>query len=433
MTSLPASPATRPWASETVQRRISSIASALPLTDPEALSQVLLDAARATNERMQTGVNLYAGSNLLSPLAVRTAAPELGSRPTLGDPGEKFPSGVELLDQIEIAATETVRALVGAAFADVRPFSATMANLAVMCVLAKPGDTIAATPIPAGGHVSHHSGAPRVRGLNVEPFPYDYPSFGVDLERLPGFLERVRPRLLVVGGNIMLKPLDLGGLLPITQKYGVPVLYDASHVAGLIAGGHFQDPLSAGVDVLTFSTYKSFGGPAGGAVCTNDPGLAQQISDTIYPALSANYDVHRLAPLAVVASEHLRSAAAYGRECIANARALGAALSEHGIPLLGESFGFTESHHLAVDVRGLGGGPEASRLLAAAGIYSSPALLPLGDDAFAEDGLRLGTQEITRRGVQGGELTEIADLIAGLLHGELEPVATKKRVADIWR
>ncbi|UCI23063.1 hypothetical protein FJ970_33480 (plasmid) [Mesorhizobium sp. B2-1-8] len=40
---------------------------------------------------------------------------------------------------------------------------------------------------------------------------------------------------------------------------GAHLLYDASHVTGLIAGGTFQKPLEEGADVLTFSTDKSFG------------------------------------------------------------------------------------------------------------------------------------------------------------------------------
>jgi glycine hydroxymethyltransferase len=419
---------TRPWASTTVQRRIEEVSSTLPLSDPSALADLLTDTARATRETFDSSFNLYAGANLLSPLAAGTASIGLGGRPTLGDPGEKFPSGVDLLDVIELAATEAVRKAVGAAFADVRPTSATIANLAVLCAFTNPGDTIAALPEAAGGHISHHGGAPSVRGLHVEDLPYDYAALDVDYEALPAFLARVRPTLVIVGGNLMLRPLDLGRLVPLAAAAGVPLLYDASHVAGLIAGGEFQDPLSDGVDVLSFSTYKSFGGPAGGAVCTNDAGVAQRVAEMVYPTLSANYDVHRLAPLAVTASALTIDGGDYARACIASARAMGAALDAHGVPVLGRPFGHTESHHLAVDVREFGGGAACARRLAAAGIFLSPTLLPLGDEQTAEAGLRIGTQELTSRGHTVDTAVDLAIIMADVIRHDGDPAPARARL-----
>jgi glycine hydroxymethyltransferase len=419
---------TRPWASDTVQQRIAEVSSALPIGDPQALSDLLVDTTRATRETFDRSFSLYAGANVLSALAARTASVGLGSRPTLGDPGEKFPSGVDQLDVIELAATEAVRNTMGAAFADVRPTSATIANLAVLCAFTTPGDTIAALPEPAGGHISHHSGAPWVRGLTVASLPYDYSSFDVDYDALPEFLKRVRPTLIIVGGNLMLRPLDLHRLVPLVAQAGIPILYDASHVAGLIAGGQFQDPLGDGVDVLTFSTYKSFGGPAGGAVCTNDAAVAARVAQMVYPILSANYDVHRLAPLAVVASVLATEGREYARSCIANAREMGRALVSCGVPVLGESFGYTDSHHLAVDVSDFGGGAAGARLLAEAGIFLSPTLLPLGDDETAERGLRVGTQELTARGYGADTARELAFVMADVIRGECGATAARARL-----
>ena len=38
------------------------------------------------------------------------------------------------------------------------------------------------------------------------------------------------------------------------------ILYDAAHMGGLIAGGEFHQPLREVADLMTGSTYKSFGG-----------------------------------------------------------------------------------------------------------------------------------------------------------------------------
>lgn len=424
-------PSTRPWATDRTRSRIADISSRLPVTDPDALAAVLKDSVDDTLEGFRGAINLYAGANRLSDLARSVASIEIGSRPTLGDPGEKFPSGVEPLDVLEVAAGDAVRASVGALFADVRPFSATMANLAVLCVFTEPGDTIAALPEAAGGHVSHRGGAPSVRGLHVADLPYDFEAFDLDYDALPGFLARTQPKLMIVGGNLMLKSLDLRRLVPIAREHGVAVLYDASHVAGLIAGGEFQNPLGDGVDVLTFSTYKSYGGPAGGAVCTNDPEIAQALSEAVYPVLTANYDVHRLAPLAVTASEHLRDGASYARACVANAQALGRVLAAAGIQVLAEGIGFTQSHQLAVDVRNHGGGKAVAARLEAVGIYCSPAVMPLGIDEAAENGLRFGTQELTTRGASSGTMTRIGQLVADVITGQISDDQARALVAEL--
>src|SRR5262249_5910495 len=148
----------------------------------------------------------------------------------------------------------------------------------------------------------------------------------VDLDRLPAFLDRERPVLVVVGASLMLRAHRLEAIAAAVHDSGARLLYDASHVAGLIAEGRFQAPLREGADVATFSTYKSFGGPPGGVIVADDAALMERIAAAVYPGLTANYDAERLLPLGAAALERRSSAGAYADACIANARALAAAL-----------------------------------------------------------------------------------------------------------
>jgi glycine hydroxymethyltransferase len=301
-----------------------------------------------------------------------------------------------------------------ARYAEVRPASATLANLAVYTALAQPGDTIAVLPETAGGHLSHHeAGAPGVRGLRVATLPYR--DHDVDLAALEAFLAREQPVLVVVGASVMLFPHRLR---EIAALVGVPLLYDASHVAGLIAEGRFQDPLAEGADLVTFSTYKSFGGPPGGAIVTNDAELAEAVATAVYPGLTANYDAARLVPMAAAALEHERSAGAYADRCIANARALAAALAAAGFDVAGAERGFTESHHVALR----GGGADAARRLAEANILLS---------ATAAGGLRLGTQAITRQGFNAAHMPAIAALFSAVLRAGAPPDGVRPDVAAL--
>src|SRR5690349_14725139 len=280
----------------------------------------------------------------------------------MGYPGDKYQAGLEALDVIEVTVSRLIANVMDAAFAEVRPTSATLANLAVYSAVAAPGDTIAVLPDWAGGHLSHHViGAAGVRGLRVAPLPYDVERLDVDLEALPGFLEREAPVLVVVGASLLLFPHRLREIAALVD---VPLVYDASHMAGLVAEGRFQAPLAEGADLMTFSTYKSFGGPPGGAIVTNDEALAERVATAVYPGLTANYDVARLPGLIAAALEHEQAAGAYADQCMANAAALAGGLAAAGLPVLGAARGFTASHHVAVDARPYGGGKAAALALA---------------------------------------------------------------------
>jgi glycine hydroxymethyltransferase len=422
---------TLPWESEQVQARVKELSSQVPVCCPEKLFELLDNATCEAVESFRRSISLYAGANVLSDRVKRLASIELGSRPTLGAPGDKFPTGVDVIDIIEVAATEAVRGAMNAKFADVRMPTATLANLAVLMTLTEPGDTIAALPEPAGGHVSHRTGAPRVRGLKVATLPYDYEAFDVDLRALPAFLEKEHPRLLILGGSLMLRPHNVSGIAAIAREHDLPVLYDGSHVAGLIAGGRFQQPLDEGANILTFSTYKSFGGPAGGAICTNDAALAERLSAAVYPTLTANYDVGRLGPIAMAASELVAHGREYAGQCIDNARQFGRSLTEYGLVVLGEEFGFTMSHQLIIDARSVGGGRLASQKLAKARIFLSPSVLPLNDAESEFHGLRIGTQELTRRGFGSGAFDRLAELVSAIVRDEREPGMAADEVAHL--
>jgi glycine hydroxymethyltransferase len=335
---------------------------------------------------------LYAGTNALSPAVKAAHDPQISTRPP----------GVGYVDEIAAIAAQAVAAAMRAPHAEIRPPSATIANLAVYAALTEPGDTIAALPDWAGGHASHHAnGAAGVRGLRVVELPYA--DFDVDVARLEPFLARERPRLIVVGGTLMLFPHRLAPLVEIARATDARVLYDASHVAGLIAGGAFQDPLAEGADVMTFSTYKSFGGPPGGAIIASAPDLTAALTRAV-TGLTTNYDAGRLVPLTIAATELRRSGGRYAHACIANAQRLGAALAARGFDVLAADRGYTASHHLAVHA-----GAAVARL-AEAGIHASAATANV---------LRLGTQELTRRGFGEAAMDTIADLMARVLvHGE---------------
>ena len=351
----------------------------------------------------------------------------------MGFPGEKYQAGLEPLDTVEVAVARLVADVMGATFAEVRPTSATLANLAVYAATTEPGDAIAVLPAWAGGHLSHHAvGAPGVRGLRVAELPYDLDWLDVDLERAGDVLAAHRPKLVVVGASLMLHPHRLRPLAELAHDAGALLLYDASHVAGLVAEGRFQAPLADGADLVTFSTYKSFGGPAGGVVVGDDAELMARVSRAVYPGLTANYDLARLLPLGAAALGHREADGAYADACTAVAAVLAEALAAAGLDVVTGRRGPTSSHHVAVDARAFGGGAEAARTLARAGVLLSEIGLP-GPDRDPAGAIRIGTQSIVRQGFRPAGMPAVAELIAAALHAERPVEELRGAVRDLRR
>ncbi|WP_158841643.1 serine hydroxymethyltransferase [Saccharothrix deserti] len=403
-----------PWASPQAQRRLAEVEAAVSadLTAAGVAATVRKALEAHAVQVDDEGIVLYAGTNVLSPAAAAAVATTVSSRPSMGWPGEKYQVGLDHLDTLEVLAPMLVASLMEGRFAEVRLQSATLANLAVYTAFARAGDKIAVLPEFAGGHASHHAqGVPAIRGLTVVDLPYLPDELDIDYGRLPGFLRVHRPRIVVIGASLMLFPHDVAAVRAAADEVGAILVYDASHMAGLVAGKVFQRPLHEGAHLMTFSTYKSFGGPSGGCVVTRDPDLAERVSTVAYPGMLANYDAGRLGALAVTAAELAEHGPDYATACVANAQALGAALFDRGFDVARHDGVFTRSHHLAVDALGIGGGDAAAVLLGEAGVYLSGIGLPWQRIDEGLRGLRIGTQEITRRGFVPADMPAIADLM----------------------
>ncbi|MCB0257435.1 MAG: serine hydroxymethyltransferase, partial [Anaerolineae bacterium] len=218
----------------------------------------------------------------------------------------------------------------------------------------------------------------------------------------------------------------------IVAEWGGKLFFDGAHQIGLIAGGQFQDPLREGAAVMTGSAGKTFSGPQSGIIVWDDPALTEPITHAIFPVLAATHQVNRVAALAVAAAEMIEYGEIYMARIVRNAQALGAALEGRGIPMLGAQKGFTRTHQVIADVRRFGGGLEVGHLLARANIVTNKNLLP-GDtpeDWDRPSGLRMGTIEVTRYGMDESEMDTIADFMARVLVEGQSPSVVAEEVVE---
>ncbi len=389
--------------------------------EPEMAQAVerVRDAVRRHSARFERAIPLIASENLLSPYAKELLISDFHSRYAEGLPGERYYEGNEQVDEVETLCLDLAKRLFRCSFADVRPISGTVANIAVLKALAEPGDLVGTCRLADGAHISSAAfGAFGVRGVKPVYYAWDAERMTLDVPRTQEILRAVRPKLCLFGLSLFLFPLPIQELSSTLQEVGARGWYDGAHVLGLIAGGEFQDPLHEGCVVISASTHKTLPGPQHGILLANtdDPEVTKRLTSAAFPGVTSNHHLHAMAALAVSLAEHLAFGRAYARQVVANAKALGAALHERGFDVLGEKLGFTASHTLAVRVTREGGGEDVARRLAAAGIITNKNLLPGDTSSKHPGGIRLGTPEVTRVGMSEKEMVRIAELMDDLLH-----------------
>jgi glycine hydroxymethyltransferase len=422
--------ARRDWVPGACEDRVQSIADFTASAEVDALDAELarlVEANRAIHEH--DCINLNPAGNAMNPRAEAMLAAGLGSRPSLGYPGDKYEMGLEAVERIEVIAAELAAETFGARYAEIRVAAGSMANLYAFMATCAPGDSIIAPPASIGGHVTHHAaGAAGLFGLTIHAAPVDAANYTVDVEALRGQARQLRPKLITIGGSLNLFPHPVRELRAVADEVGAKLLFDGAHLAGLIAGHAWLNPLEEGAHLLTMSTYKSLGGPPSGLVLTNDAGIAQRLDAIAFPGLTANFDAAKAASLAVALLDWKVHGRDYAAAMVEVARALAAALAEEGLPVFAAERGATRSHQFAVEAARFGGGQAMAKRLRRGNILASGIGLPLPPVEGDMNGLRLGTPEIVRWGFGPADMTAVAGFIARALASDVAAHALAREV-----
>jgi len=342
------------------------------------LAQKISQAVTTHEAWRQKCLNLIPSENMTSPQVREMLASDFGHRYAWDQPwygGQKYTIHIEEL------AIQAAKKLFNAKYANVRPLS---------------------------GHLSLPLNLQARFPLDVQYFPYQSDQYSMDVSGAKELIERTHPKLVILGASIFLQPHPVRELAKVTQEAGSTLVFDGSHVLGLIAGGQFQNPFREGTQILLGSTHKTFFGPQGGIILVrDDEDLAEKIDATLRPnpVLVDNYHHHRVAALAIALTELLAFGKEYARQVVQNAQELARSLDTQGVPVIGESWDFTSSHQVLLQTTHFEHGREIRDQLEEA-------------DIIADIGVRLGSQEVTRRGMKQPQMQEIATLIARRLEGE---------------
>jgi glycine hydroxymethyltransferase len=395
------------------------------------------------HEWFNRSIPLIASENIPSPAVREALACDFGNRYAEGWPGERVYAGCIYIDQVELICNQLARQVFRAEFADCRATSGVVANLAIYAAFTNPGDWMMAASIPSGGHISHgkkeHSGtAGLVHGLNIEHYPFTKEEMTIDVDatkkKIDGMaLEGKAPKMAMFGGSLFLFPHPVKELAGFIHDRGIYINYDGAHVAGLIAGGEFQDPLREGADSMTMSSHKTLWGPQGGIIVSYERN-SDAIKKAIFPGNTSSHHLHHVAGKAIALAESLEFGKAYAKQVIKNAKALAEALAGFGFGVLGEKRGYTASHQIAVDVTKFGDGGTIEKDLEKAGIILNRQLLPgdikAGRHYMHPGGIRIGVPEVTRLGMKESEMKEVATFIKRIVVDKQDSALVQTDVAD---
>jgi len=418
----------RPWVAENCENRVQSIANETAAkSGPDIANR--LDALIAKNSDIHEKdcFNLNPATNVMNPKAEAALAAGLGSRPSLGYPGDKYEMGLEAIEEIEVIAAELSAEIFKARYAEIRVPSGALANLYGFMAICKAGDTIIAPPATIGGHVTHHqAGCAGLYGLITIPAPVHTDGYTVDVDALKALVLEVKPKLITIGGSLNLFEHPVAEIRQIADQVDAKVLFDAAHQCGIIAGGAWKNPLEEGAHLMTMSTYKSLAGPAGGLIVTNDEKLARRLDEIAFPGMTANFDAAKSAALAFTMLDWKEHGQNYAKDMIDCSLLLAQSLDQAGIPVFAKSKGFTRSHQFAIEAASFGGGQTASKHLRKAGFLACGIGLPIAEVDGDLNGLRIGTPELVRWGITKEDMPKLAEMItAALKSDQPEQLATE--------
>ena len=382
--------------------------------------------------RQMKGLEMIASENYVSDQVMEAMGSVMTNKYAEGLPGKRYYGGCEHVDETENLAIERVKELFGAAWANVQPHSGAQANASVMLGVLKPGDTILGFDLSHGGHLTHGSPVNFSGKLYRATFYGVEQSTGrVDMDKVEAKAKAEKPKLIICGASAYSRDWDYARFRAIADGVGALLLADVSHPAGLIAARLLNDPLPH-CHIVTTTTHKTLRGPRGGLIMMgkdfeNPWGLKTPKGETrmmssildgaVFPGTQGGPLEHVIASKAIAFGEALEPGFKdYGRQVIANAAALAAALVEKGYGIVS---GGTDNHCMLIDLRNKNiTGKEAERVLGSVDITVNKNMVPFDTQSpFVTSGIRLGTPAITTRGLKEAECQQIAQLIdAAITH-----------------
>ena len=409
----------------------------------------IFDLIAQEKHRQESGIELIASENFVSPQVMEAAGSVLTNKYAEGLPGKRYYGGCEVVDQVEQIAINRAKELFGAGWVNVQPHSGAQANTAVFLACLQPGDTILGFDLSHGGHLTHGSPV-NISGKYFRPTFYgvERETGVINYDVVEETAKRERPKMLICGASAYSRDWDYVRLRAIADEVGAILLADVSHPAGLIAKGLLNDPL-AHAHIVTTTTHKTLRGTRGGMIMMrqdfeNPFGIKTMKGETrlmsslldsgVFPGTQGGPLEHIIAAKAIAFGEALSDDFRdYAVRVQANAQAMANAFLSRGYQIIS---GGTDNHLMLIDLRSKGlTGKLAENTLIKADITINKNMVPFDDKSpMVTSGMRVGTAAMTTRGLNESDMEQIVVYIDRVLmnHDDAATLSTVKEEINEW-
>ncbi len=387
---------------------------------PLELDSEIFDVIAAESTRQEEHIELIASENYASPLVMAAQGGVLTNKYAEGYPSKRYYGGCEYVDQIEVMAIERAKTLFAADYANVQPHSGSQANAAVCLALLNGGDTILGMSLADGGNLTHGA------SVNFSGKLYKSVQYGVDVdtglidyENVERLAYEHQPKLIIAGFSAYSRVIDWSRFREIADSIGAYLLVDMAHVSGLVASGHYPNPVPY-ADVVTSTTHKTLRGPRGGIILArSNEEIEKKLNSALFPGSQGGPMMHVIAAKAVCFKEAMAdSFVAYQEKTIQNAKTLAGGLIASGYDIVS---GGTDNHLFLLNLVSKGlTGKEADYALGKANITVNKNAVPNDPKSpFVTSGIRIGAPAITTRGFGTSECNWLVDRMSSVL-GDIE-------------
>ncbi len=409
----------------------------------------VFDLISKEQHRQESGIELIASENFVSPAVMEAAGSVLTNKYAEGLPGKRYYGGCEVVDQVEQIAIDRAKELFGATWVNVQPHSGANANTAVFVACLHPGDTILGFDLSHGGHLTHGSSV-NISGKYFRPTFYgvERETGVINYDTVEETAKRERPKLLICGASAYSRDWDYARLRAIADEIGALLLADVSHPAGLIAKGLLNDPLDY-AHIVTTTTHKTLRGTRGGIIMMRndfenpfgiktlkgETRLMSSLLDSgVFPGTQGGPLEHIIAAKAIGFGEALSDEFYdYAVQVKANAQAMAKSFLNLGYEIIS---GGTDNHLMLIDLRSKGlTGKLAENTLIKADITINKNMVPFDDKSpMVTSGMRIGTAAMTTRGLKESDMEQIVVYIDKVLmnHNDDATLATVKEEINEW-
>lgn len=423
-------------------------------TDEEVYDLIIEEYNRQQNE-----LELIASENRQSESVLLAQASYHTLKYAEGYPNKRYYSGCEVIDKTEQLAIDRCCKLFNCKYANVQPHSGAQANMTVQFAILQPGDTIMGMSLNSGGHLTHGA-KPTFSGKNYKSIQYEVnpETYEIDYDELEEWISLYKPRLFIAGASAYPREInfkkireiidkvnnktyngiynyyissgadcyedEFGNKIPFieiakqdTEKVKTYFMVDMAHIAGLVAAGLHQSPISY-ADVVTSTTHKTLRGPRGGIILTNSEEMIRKINKAVFPGIQGGPLENIIAAKAVCFGEALKPEfKEYMQKVVNNCKALADSLINYNFNVL---TGGTDNHLILLDLRNKGiTGKELESRLEEVGIIVNKNAVPFDTENKATtSGIRIGTAAVTSRGLGLEEMRIIASIIDECCHSD---------------